>query len=132
MNAALAIDHHAAAEAFLAAAQHWLLEAEAENNLLLGIALNWRGRQPSDPRPYWVIVRDGNVIVGCACRTPPHPVVLSRAPAWAIARLAEDLSAADPSLSSVNGPTAEAEAFAATWVAQHGGRSRTRIRLRLH
>jgi uncharacterized protein len=96
------------------------------------MALSWRGREPTNPRPYWTTLRDGDATVGCACRTPPHPLVLSRLPTQALARLAENLSAADPSLSGVTGPVAEAEAFAKTWVARHGGRPRVRIRLRLH
>lgn len=132
MSAALTIERHADAERFLEAAQGWLLEAEVDNNLLLGIALNPRSREPTGAEPYWVTLVEGNEIVGCACRTPPHALVLSRAPASAIALLAEDLSAADPTLCGVTGPAPEAEAFAAGWIARHGGRWRTRIRLRLH
>jgi len=132
MSAALTIERHTDVQRFLDAAHGWLLEAEAENNLLLGIALNWRGRELTDPPPYWVTLRHGDAIVGCACRTPPSPLVLSRAPARVIAQLAEDLSAADPALNGVNGPAAEAEAFAGAWIARHAGHWKTRIRLRLH
>jgi hypothetical protein len=132
MSTALRIERHADADGFLTAAQSWLLEAEAENNLLLGIALGWRGRAPTDPPPYWVSVHDANGVAGCACRTPPHPLVLSRMPATATALLADDVGAAYSSLSGVNGPTAGAEAFARVWIARHGDQWRTRFRLRLH
>jgi predicted GNAT family acetyltransferase len=132
MSAALAVERHADAERFLEAAQNWLLEAEVENNLPLGMALNWRGRQPTDPPPYWATVHDENGIVGCACRTPPHLLVLSRMPAAAIAPLMEDVGRVYPSLNGVNGPTTDAEAFARAWIARHGGASRTRFRMRLH
>lgn len=126
------VERHADAERFLAAAQRWLLEAETENNLLLGIALNSRGRGPEDPPPYWATVRDENGIVGCACRTPPHLLVLSRVPAGAISPLVEDVGRVYPALNGVNGPNEDAEAFARAWIARHGGTSRTRFRMRLH
>ncbi|HUQ51378.1 MAG TPA: GNAT family N-acetyltransferase [Gammaproteobacteria bacterium] len=132
MSAPLTIERYTAPERFLAAAQEWLLEAEVENNLLLGIALNLRGREAREPRPYWLIVRADERIVACACRTPPNPLVLSHAPATAIARLATELSAADPALSGVTGPETESAAFASAWTAQRGGHPRTRFRLRLH
>ena len=132
MSAAFGIERHADADGFLATAQSWLLEAEAENNLLLGIALAPRGRTPTDPPPYWASVHDANGVMGCACRTPPHPLVLSRLPAGAIALLTADVGAAYSSLSGVNGPTADAEGFAGAWIARHGGQWRTRFRLRLH
>jgi uncharacterized protein len=132
MSAVLTIERYADSERFLEAAQGWLREAEVENNLLLGIALNPRAREPTGARPYWITLREVKDIVGCACRTPPNPLVLSRAPAQAIALLAADLRVADPALSGVTGPTREAEAFAASWIAHHGGRWTTRIRLRLH
>ncbi len=132
MSAAVTSERHADAERFLQAARSWLLESEVENNLLLGIALNWRIAEPDQAAPYWVTLRDDNGIVGCACRTPPNPLVLSRGPLPAIARLADDLSAADPALCGVTGPLAEAEAFAARWIERRGGQSKTRVRLRLH
>ena len=132
MSAALAVERHADAERFLEAAQNWLLEAEVENNLPLGMALNWRGRPPADPPPYWATVHDANGIVGCACRTPPLQLVLSRVPTAAVAPLIEDVGRVYPSLNGVGGPTADAEAFARAWIALHGGTWRTRFRMRLH
>lgn len=127
-----AVERHADAERFLAAAQHWLLEAETENNLLLGIALDSRGRELKDPPPYWATVHDENGIVGCACRTPPHLLVLSRVPDAAIAALVEDVGRVYPTLNGVSGPTEDAEAFARASISRHGGTSRTRFRMRLH
>ena len=132
MSAAFTVERHADAERFLEAAQPWLLEAEVENNLLLGIALNARARPPADPAPYWATVRDANGIIGCACRTPPYQLVLSRMPAAGIAPLVEDVGRLYPSLNGVGGPTADAEAFARAWSARHGGSSRIRFRMRLH
>jgi uncharacterized protein len=132
MSTALHVERHLDAATFLAAAERWLLEAEAENNLLLGIALSWRGRIPAEPRPYWASVHDANGIVGCAALTPPHPAVLTRVPETAIPFLVEDVRAAYSSLPGVNAPTAVSEGFAGTWTARHGGTWKTRFRLRLH
>src|SRR5687767_14553643 len=132
MSAAIAVERHPDAERFLQAAQPWLLEAEAENNLVLGIALNSRGRSPPDAPCYWATIHDANDVAGCACRTPPHQVVLSRMPADGIAPLIEDLGRLYSSLNGVGGPTADAEAFARAWIARHDGSSRIRFRMRLH
>jgi uncharacterized protein len=132
MSKALRVERHADAERFLEAAQDWLLEAEVENNLPLGIALSWRAREPADPPPYWATIRDANGIVGCAFRTPPHQLGVSRVPAAGIAPLVEDVGRVYSSLNGVGGPTADAETFARAWVARHGGTWRTRFRMRLH
>jgi len=132
MNGDLRAERHADADAFLAAAEEWLLEAEAENNLLLGLALAQRGQPPTDPPRYWATVRDGRGIVACACRTPPHPLVLSRMPDRAVECLAEHVSGVYAALNGVNGPAAGAQSFAAAWTARNGGSWRTRFRMRLH
>ena len=132
MSAALTVERHADAERFLEIAQPWLLEAEVENNLPLGMALNWRARRSTDSPPYWATVHDEHGVVGCACRTPPHPLVLSRMPAGAIAPLVDDVGSVYPSLNGVTGPTTEADAFGRAWIARHGGTSSTRFRMRLH
>jgi GNAT superfamily N-acetyltransferase len=125
-------ERHADAERFLEAAQSWLLEAEIENNLLLGIALNRRGQKPAAPPLYWATIRGDAGVVGCACRTPPYPLVLSRLPAAAIDTLVDDVGKAYASLSGVNGPVAEAEAFANAWALRTGCSAQHRFRLRLH
>jgi uncharacterized protein len=132
MNAALTIERHSDVERFLEAAETWLLEGETENNLLLGIALNYGQREPTNPLPYWASVHDANGIVGCACRTPPHHLVLSRLPFAAVGPLAESVGGAYDSLNGVNGPAAEAVAFADEWAARVGRKWATRMRLRLH
>jgi predicted GNAT family acetyltransferase len=132
MSAALAVERHSDADAFLAAADGWLLEAEAENNLPLGIALNSRGKTAADPPAYWAVVREGRDVVGCACRTPPYPLVVSRLPIARIAALVDDVGSTYTSLERVTGPTAVAEAFADAWIARHGGSWKTQIRLKLH
>jgi predicted GNAT family acetyltransferase len=133
MNAPLRIERHADAEQFLATAQSWLLEAEVENNLLLGIALSRRSAAPTDPPAYWASIHDTNDrIVGGACRTPPHRLVLSRLPQCAVDSLAADVGKTYSSLNGVNGPAAATKAFADAWVARYGGRWSVHVRMRLH
>lgn len=132
MSAALAVERHADAGGFLEAAQPWLLQAEAENNLPLGVALSWLGRPPADPPPYWATVRDANSVVGCAFRTPPHQLRVSRMPAAGIAPIVEDVGRFYSSLNGVGGPTADAEAFARAWAARSGGTWKVRFRMRIH
>jgi len=62
----------------------------------------------------WAAVVDDDVVVGVAMRTPPHPLVLSRMPSAAAAKLAVALAKIGPLL-GVNGETAAATAFAAAW-----------------
>ena len=70
MTSALVIERKTDAEYFLAAAQDWLLEAETENNLLLGIALNHRGRAPTSPPSYWATVLDANTAQQAGALSP--------------------------------------------------------------
>jgi predicted GNAT family acetyltransferase len=117
----------------LRAAESWLLAAEAENNLILGIALGAKGRTADGAlTPYWATVRSVSQIVGCACRTPPYRLVLSRLPAAAIDALAADVAAMYGTLNGVHGPTSEAEAFAGAWTARRGCGSSVRFRMRAH
>lgn len=109
------------------------MTAEAENNLLLGIALGAKGRAPGGAQPpYWATVRSESQVVGCACRTPPYRLVLSRLPAAAIDALVDDVTAMYGTLSGVHGPATEAEAFARAWAARHGCNTSVKFRMRAH
>lgn len=132
-RAALTLERHRDAETFLQAAEAWLLAAEAENNLMLGIALGARGRAVDGPLPpYWATVRSNAQVVGCACRTPPYRLVLSRLPSEAIDALADDVAAMYGTLNGVHGPTHQAEAFASAWTARRGCSSSVKFRMRAH
>jgi predicted GNAT family acetyltransferase len=130
---ALTLERHRDAESFLQAAESWLLAAEAENNLLLGIALGAKGRAADGPlRPYWATVRRESQVVGCACRTPPYRLVLSRLPSAAIDALVDDVTATYGTLNGVHGPLTEAEDFARAWAARHGCGTSVKFRMRAH
>lgn len=132
MSGAVRVERYADAQRFLEAARPWLLEAEAENNLPLGIALNWPGSPLADSPSYWASIHDANGIIGCACRTPPHQLIITRAPAAAAAALVEDVGSFYHSLNGVSGPTTEAETFARAWATRQRCTSRVRFRMRLH
>lgn len=106
---------------FVAIAAPWLMRDEAEHSLLLGIVSDLGApRHRYDGPPYLVVVRDGERLVGCAFRTPPYKLGLTRMPAPAAAAVAGDAAALFPSLPAVMGPPEAAMAFAEAWCARHG------------
>lgn len=127
------IVRHATAADFLARAQPWLLEAEAENNLVLGVALRFAETETDlGGLKYWATVEREGAVAGCAFRTPPFPVAMTSMPEEAIAPLAEDLRLLYARLPGVNGPARVAERFAREWTERRGGSWRPRMRLLVH
>ncbi len=127
----LNVVRHASAGELLAAAEPWLLRTEAENNVLLGVARRHRDAGTSDDM-YWASVRRGDEVVGCAMRTPPHPVSITALPPEALDLLVADVRQVYASLPGVNGPAGLAERFASLWCAATGATWRVLIRLRVH
>lgn len=126
------VAHNSAAE-FLTRAKPWLEKAEAENNLLLGIA----GFFESNPaqstlQPYFVTVEDGNKIVGAALRTPPRRLLMSRMPESAVTALAHHLLTAGVQLPGVLGLTDCARVFADKWCVNTGKTARVKMSERLY
>lgn len=112
----LTVRRHTDAAAFLDRAEAWLLEAEAEHNLILSLARQLADAAASyDPPVYLATVEDDGAVVGCAFRTPPYKLGLTRMPLEALPRLAEAVAAVYPSLPAVIGPAEEAGRFAALW-----------------
>jgi uncharacterized protein len=127
------VHRHSDARTFLELSQSWLLQAEPENNLMLGIARRSAdGELGSDTQEYWATLNDGREIVGTAFRTPPHNLALSRMPSSAIARLAKDVGEIYAELPGVVGPAAVAEQFAIVWTGARGGAWRTKFRQKIH
>lgn len=127
------LTRHSGAESFLRRAGLWLLQAEAENNLILGIAGEIATTSKAPPHPPYLatIERDGE-IVGCALRAPPHKLLVSRCPVEALALLVEDIASLDKSLPAVLGPEAVASSFAQLWTKRTAQRARTGKRQRIH
>ncbi len=66
------VHRHATAQAFLDRAEAWLMQAEAEHNLILGLARRLtESTDGYDPPIYLASVEGEDGVVGCAYRTRP-------------------------------------------------------------
>ena len=111
------------ASAFLREAGPFLVEREAEHNLMLGLA----GRLVDDPDAYGepayaAVVRDhGGTVVAAALRTPPFNLILSEtAEAPAVGLIAADVWDRYGELPGVAGPTVVAARFVRVWAELSG------------
>jgi hypothetical protein len=117
----ISIRRHADAAAFLSRAEAWLLGAEAENNLILGIARRLVQAPASfDAQVYLASVEDAGQVVGCAFRTPPFKLGLTEMPPAALPLLVEDVADVYTSLPAVLGPNLLATEFASLWSQRTG------------
>src|SRR5436190_2426339 len=64
--------HFPDASSFLRRAQRWLMGAEIENNLILGICDQMLASGQPTPDVYLGTVEAADAVVACALRTPPH------------------------------------------------------------
>jgi uncharacterized protein len=117
-------------EGFLGVAEDFLVDREAEHNLLLGICntlLTAPGvyREP----PYFAVVTRGDEIVGVALQTPPWDLALSEMDdPMAVDLIVEDRIG--DALPGVIGPTALAERFADAWAIRTGATVNLAVRER--
>jgi hypothetical protein len=109
------------------------MRAEAENNLILGIAqgIAQKTVTPKE-RPYFVTAVDRVEVVACALRTPPHKLVISRADAAAVSAIARDAFELYPELPGVNGPEPTVGVFARAWADLAGKAFRVGTRQRIY
>ena len=122
---------HPNARAFLARAEAWLMRAEIENNVMLGLALALRQRS-AVPAPWLATVEQGREVVACALRTPPRGLLVTRASADALECLLAELGPEARALPSVIGPEPTAGELARLWSASQGRPARVRVRQRLY
>ena len=101
---------------FLERAEPFLLRAEVENNLLLGIIRTRSFREEA----YIATVDNDDVVVACAVRTPPYKAVISSADRPALACLVTDLAEKYPDLAQVHGPEPAVAQFADLWAERTG------------
>ncbi|OUL25764.1 GNAT family N-acetyltransferase [Nostoc sp. 106C] len=115
-------------------AQDYLLQYEAEHNLLLGIShtlLHYPDRYPDSP--YLAIAHTKGKILAAAIRTPPNKLVLSKAEDLnAIALIAQDLQDDSQQLPGVSGLVAEVETFLQIWQTLIGQSYRRVMAMRIH
>lgn len=114
--------------------QAYLLQHEAEHNLLLGIThtlLHYPKLYPN--RPYLTSVEAEGDIIAVAIRTPPHKLVLSKVKDLAaLTLIVEDLYSNHKKLPGVSGLVPEAQAFAQTWQTLVGQPYQLTMQMRIH
>lgn len=121
---------HQSADAFLSRAESWLLQREAEHNLLLGIAAQLRAT-PSAPAYFATLEHDGEV-VGCAFRTPPYKLGVTRMPTGAAEALAADVVTIYDHTPAVLGPEAVASVVAGEIARLEGKQTEPGMRQRIY
>jgi predicted GNAT family acetyltransferase len=130
--AALLVTRHPSAESFLNAARSLLMAAEAENNLILGVA-EGLARNPTTARgAYLATVSNGQEVLACAAYISPFKLLLTRANREPIAALAQDAFTTVPEVDGITGPHRSAGDFASVWSNLSGGQSRIGMRMRIH
>jgi predicted GNAT family acetyltransferase len=120
------IQHYQNTGDFLQRATMFLLRAEAENAMLLGM-----GTRALDDTCYLATVETSGAIVACAVRTPPYGLVITRAGLAALDALVDDVAGRYETLPSVLGPEPAASAFAERWGRKKGISPRPLMRLRI-
>lgn len=128
----LQIVRHPDVDRFAARATPWLLQAEAEHNLLLGIIEQLKAHRSTAVEPYLVTVEENSAVVGCAFRTPPYKLGLTRMPHGAVASLVNDVAEVFQQLPAVLGPAAQARAFAEAWALCKGATVQLGMRQRIY
>jgi predicted GNAT family acetyltransferase len=129
----LKVIRHPTADSFLKTAQPWLMRAEIENNVILGIAraISDEALIPGEP-PYFATAVESEEVVACALRTPPHKLLVSRANPDAVSAIARDALALYPTLPAINGPEPTSGTFASAWTDLTGAAIRIGTRQRIH
>lgn len=107
--------------AFIARAGRWLLQAEAENNLIIGIAHQLAAGTMLSGKPvYLAAIECDDEVVGCAFRTPPYKLGVTRMPAEALDTLVTDVAEVYSDLNAVMGEEEIARGFAERWARAFG------------
>ncbi|MGD8322424.1 MAG: GNAT family N-acetyltransferase [Gemmatimonadota bacterium] len=125
---------HSDASAFLRRARRWLERAEDEHNLILGLAAALAGGDGHDgaDAPWFATVEEDDRVVGCAFRTPPHKVGVTRMPLDAASLVAEEVARRFEEIPGFMGPPSLAEAAAEAWVRRRGGAAVHGMEMRIH
>ena len=121
------------AREFLARAEGFLLEHEAEHGMILGLSAGLLHGEWTEHQPYLAVVEEGPEVVLVALRTPPFHLVLSRsAVPQALDLVLRDLAPSLGIVGGVNGPAEVSKAFAERWRAATGGRVELRMAQRIY
>ena len=126
------VTRYDSAEAFLEVAQPLLMTAEAENNLLLGVAQGMARNPGAARNPYLATVGTKAGVLACAVHIAPFKLVITRANREPIAALARDVFEAIRDVEGVTGPSRSAGDFALAWNKLSGVEPVLGMRLRIH
>jgi uncharacterized protein len=126
------VTRYDSAEAFLKVAQPLLMIAEAENNLIIGVAQGLARNPSAAKEPYLATVDDGSHILACGVYIAPYKLVITRANREPIVALAQDVFEAAPEVNGITGPHRSAGDFATAWTKLSGVQPRIGMRLRIH
>jgi uncharacterized protein len=124
------IIRHTAAESFLDRAQPWLVEHEAENNLILSIAAQLV-KTPRDDA-YLATIESHGEVVGCAFRTPPYKLSVTTMPADAIDVFVHHICEEFDDTPGVLGPDDVARRIAEGIAAQQGRKAHAGMKSRIY
>lgn len=124
---------HQRANRFLERAESWLLRREDANNLVLSLCYaRALADVEEEPGVLYATVEDGDEIVGCLMRTPPHKVLVTDLPADAAQAVVETLVDRYDAVPAVLGSEPVARAVAEAWVERVGGEWRPGMRQRIY
>jgi uncharacterized protein len=132
VTGAVTIVRHADVNAFADRSTPWLMQAEAENNLLLSIIEQLKVNSQHFGAPYLATIEADDHVTGCAFRTPPFKLGLTRMPHGAVALLVNDVATVFDELPAVMGPAVQARAFAEAWAAGRGQSTRQGMHHRIY
>lgn len=127
------VERYRTAALFLQAVEPYLLEAEAENNLILGIARAYAGgaAHPGSAA-YFAAVRDSDIRI-CAFSTLPTKLGITQGTgARSVALLAQDVHEACPAVQDIVGPEPTARAFVEHFVSLRRTRVVHHMAQRIH
>lgn len=132
-NGRTQVERYGTVAAFLDAAGDFLVEREAEHNLIFGICATLTADPESSADPYLATISVNGRIAAAAIMTPPRNLVLSCTddPAAPVA-LAADLEERGVAIPGVTGPVEIAARFAETWGHSHHLTSGRRIAERVY
>lgn len=112
------------AAGFLELCEGFLLAAEAEYNLMIGIARDALARPERNATPpFFAVALLGDSVAGAAIHTPPYPLAITAFPTSGMERLAECLIDRNREPAGVVGPATDAEGFAGVYCTAAGDRS---------
>lgn len=118
---------------FLDHSASWLLQNEAENNLILSLGHRLcQSTAGYDPPIYLAAVEHDHRVVGCALRTPQFKLLVTQLPGAAVPVLIHDVASFYDAIPAVLGPDQVARTCARLWAQLHGLSTHVGTRQRIY